>query len=434
MPARRLAARCLIDVDGGAYSNLALKNRAARAKLGRRDLLFATALFYGTLERQITLDHILDGYVRQGVAKLDPEVRAVLRSGLYQCLYMDAVPARAAVDESVKLCRALRKGSASSLVNAVLRRAAAFDLGGLEKIEDETVRCSVRYSLCPGLVALFRAQYGARAEALMQALFERPVTALRVNLLKTGEAPLAASLAAQGVETRAGGLPGSLLVQRGDYLASEARARGEFRVQSRAAQAAALALDARPGMALLDLCAAPGGKTLTAAQQMRNEGRIVALDRHESRLRLLREQAALENISIVETIEADAATFDTAARFDRVLCDVPCSAYGEIAAKPELRRRPPQEENPLFALQAAILENGARLTKPGGRLVYSTCTLDCRENERQAARFAQEHPEFRPADPGVDCPGAEKGEGSLKFIPHSGDSEGFFIATFERMC
>ena len=432
-PARRLAARCLIDVDGGAYSNLALKSRAANAELARRDLLFATALFYGTLERRITLDYILDQHLKQGVAKLDPEVRAVLRSGLYQCLFMDGVPARAAVDESVKLCRALKKSSAASLVNAVLRKAAAFDLAALDAIPGDTRRRSVRYALCPGLVELFCAQYGDRAESLMAALFGRPAAALRVNSLKTTPEELAASLAAEEVETAPGPLPGSLLVKGGDYLASEARARGECRVQSLAAQAAALALDAAPGLSVLDLCAAPGGKALTAAQQMRNRGRILALDKYDSRLELLRAQAAAEDVSIVETIEADAATFDTEERFDRVLCDVPCSGYGEIAAKPELRAKAPDGGNPLFALQAAILENGARLTKPGGRLVYATCTLDRRENEDRAARFLREHAAFRPAAAAIRCPGAASSGGQLKFVPCAEDSEGFFIATFERM-
>lgn len=434
MPARRLAARCLIDVDAGAYSNLALKSRAQAAELARRDLLFATALLYGTLERKITLDYILNLHLKQKVARLDPEVRAVLRSGLYQCLYMDGVPVRAAVDESVKLCRALKKSSAASLVNAVLRKAASFELAQLDEIPDERLRRSVRYSLCPGLVELFCVQYGADAEDLMTALLERPVTALRVNSLQVEPKELAASLAAGDVETEIGPLPGSLLVKSGDYLAAGARQQGKFRVQSLAAQAAALALDAKPGMSLLDLCAAPGGKTLTAAQEMGNTGRILALDQYDSRLALLRKQAEREGVSIVETIEADAATYDTQERFDRVLCDVPCSGYGEIASKPELRDKEPDAQNPLFGMQYEILQNGARLTKPSGRLVYSTCTLDRRENEDNAMLFLRNHPDFRVAHVAIPGMDAACEAGFLKFIPRAEDSEGFFIATFERMC
>ena len=428
--ARLAAVRGLMQTDAGGYSNLVWKTALPKT-LSRRDAQFATALFYGTISRQLTLDHILKLHLSRPLEKLDDAVRAILRCGLYQCLYMDGVPVSAAVNESANLCAALKKTSAKGFVNAVLRKASGFDLGQFDAVEDDVQRRSLRYSLHPELVRLLAGQYPERVDAILAALDEKPLAAARVNTLATDTDALAAELSADGVETERGVLPDSLLL-KGDYLVSEAFAAGRFRVQSLAAQCAVHALAPKAGERVLDLCAAPGGKTLTAAQMMRNQGEIVALDRYENRLKLLRTQAEKEGVTIVTAQSGDGSTFD-GGTFDRVLCDVPCSALGEIAKRPELRQKDPAGGEDLRALQAAILRNGARQVKKGGRLVYSTCTIDRRENDAAADAFLRENPDFRAVIPEECAAFAQKGEEYLAFLPDGPFCEGFFIATFERI-
>lgn len=399
MDARRLAVRCLLEVERGGYSNLVFKQLAPQSGLPERELGFAAAVFYGTLERRITLDFLLSPWLKKGMAGLDAPVRAILRAGLFQILYLDSVPAAAAVNESVRLCRALKKSSACGLVNAVLRRASESGFAPLETISDETERLSVTYALCPELVELLTSQYGAQAREMMAALLQRPQPAARVNVLKNNRDSLLERLHREKIEAWAAPLEDAVLLS-GRYLGASALADGSMRIQSLAAQAAALALDAEPGLAVLDLCAAPGGKTLTIAQTMRDRGEILALDLYENRLALIREQAAREGVHIVRTLCADAAAFRAKEKFDRVLCDLPCSGYGEIAAKPELRYKPPLEDNPLFELQSEILETGILHLKRGGRLVYSTCTFD-RRGKRTAGRAFSEP---SPGNPAGFCP------------------------------
>ncbi len=431
MDARQLCIRCFVDVDAGGYSNLVFKSKTAKSGLNARDLAFAAAVFYGTLEREITLDFLLDPLLKKGVAGLDPEVRAILRAGLYQCLYLDSVPVSAAVNESVRLCKSLKKSSASGLVNAVLRKGAGAGLGALDEIKDERTHLSVQYALCPGLVDMLCEQFGADAPSVMAAMLTRPAVAARVNTLRTDREALLARLTQENIQAKAVPLDNAIVFAGGDYLASSALADGSMRIQSLAAQGAAIALDAAPGMSMLDLCAAPGGKTLTAAQQMRNQGSIVAIDKYDSRLKLIEAQAALEGVTIVQTLCADGVDYKLRTTFDRVLCDVPCSGYGEIASKPELRRKPPRADNPLFALQRGLLEQGAVLLADGGRLVYSTCTLDRRENQDIVQGFLTAHPDFRLVPVVLDGLPAPR-DGYVQVLPRTGEPEGFFIAVLER--
>lgn len=434
MTPRKAAVRCLIDVEAGAYSNLAFKQRMAGAGLDARDVQFCARLFYGALERTITLDYILSAPLGRDISKLDAEVRAILRSGLYQCLYMDAVPVPTAVDESVKLCAAFKKRSASGLVNAVLRRAATFDLASLGAITDETGRLSARYAVHPRLAQLLRDQYSDAAEGMLAATLERAPTALRVNTLRATPQSLLQMLANEGIETTPAPVEGGLLVQAGRYIESPLLADGTMRVQSVAAQFAVQQLMPQPGRRVLDLCAAPGGKALTAAQIMQDNGHVTAVDIHPNRLALIDKQAKLEGITIVESVCGDAISYgDAQDAYDAVLCDVPCSGYGEMAQKPELRQKPPQTDGRLSLLQGQILANGARLVRPGGRLVYATCTLDKRENEQIVDDFLTQNDSFVSVAAKNLPPAASSVGQYVKFVPQKGYNEGFFIATLERI-
>jgi len=422
--ARRQAVRCLLAVERGAWSNLTIKKDPAVQALSERDMPFFTRIFYGVLERSVTLDHILTQNLHTPLGRLDGEVLAILRSGLLQCLYMDAVPVSAAVSESVELCRSFKKSSAAPLVNAVLRKAASFDLSSLDKVEDPVERLSLRGSVCRELAAMFASQYPDCAEELLLSTFGRKRVYARVNTLRTSDGALVERLAAEGVEAARTGLGGCLELLSGRYTRCASMEEGLLRIEGYASQQAAAALAAQPGERILDCCAAPGGKSLTAAQRMENRGSVTALDISPARLALIGPQAALEGVTIVRAAAGDAASFRDRP-FDRVLCDVPCSGTGMLAAKPELRRKAP-EPGRFAALQASILENAASLVREGGRLVYSTCSLDRRENEEVAEKFFENHPGFRP----VVTAGGEKFQ---KFLPQNGSGEGFFIASAERM-
>ncbi len=432
--ARLLAARCLIDTDEGAFSNLAFKQRSASAKPDARDVAFAAQLFYGTLGRTVTLDWILQRFLSKYIESLDTAVRALLRMGLYQALFLDSVPVRAAVDTSVALTKQFKKSSASGLVNAVLRKAAAVDWRAeADAIGDDCARLSVLYAAHRDVVALLQAQYGAEAESILAATLESAANWARVNTLKTTAPELIARLRAEGIEAEPAELDGAIRLCSGRFPESEALRTGAMRIQSLAAQWVVDLLDPNPGQTVLDCCAAPGGKALTAAQRMDNRGRVTAIDSHANRLALIGKQAALEEISIVETICADAATYIPEDLYDRVLCDVPCSGLGEMAHKPEMRAKPLRGLAALVAVQQRILENAARFLKPGGQLVYATCTLNRDENERVVADFLTRHPEFSVKPPERRSQFATQIGGFSQFVPRKDYNEGFFMARLERM-
>ncbi len=434
--ARRTAVEALIHQEKAGYSNLVLDGRLRRSGLTGRDKAFCTAIFYTVLEHQITLDWQLRQCLNRPVARLDPPVRAVLRAGLAQIVYMQVPPA-AAVNESVTLVRQLGCSSAAGLVNAVLRRAPSQDPAGA-KFPSRAARLSVQYSVAEPIVRLYLAGYPTRTEDLLRS-FAAPCreTALRVNTLRTTPEQLAGRLAAEGTPCRPGPLPGSLLaVFDGSPAQSAAFAEGLFHVQGLSSQLAALSLDARPGQKVLDLCAAPGGKSLLLAQQMGDSGTLYSRDASEGRVSLLRQALERCGVQCADTACADAAIWQPElARADRVLCDVPCSGLGILRKKPDLRYKALADLPALCVLQAKILDTAARYVKRGGRLVYSTCTLNPQENEYQIEQFlsGEEGARFRLVDP--FCRPARRADGpfGMTIFPDETGFDGFFIATLERL-
>ena len=253
--------QALVRTEEGGYSNLVLKSQLARFGGTAQERAFAAAVFYGTVERKNTLDYCLGKFLQKPLSRLDAPVRAILRAGLYQAKYMQSVPVHAAVSESVALCRRMRKASAAGLVNAVLRRAAAVDVGK-ETFESETQRLCVQYSVSQPVAELLQRQLPAYAERLLAASFEKPALAVRVNTLRTTPQALSAQLAAHGVKARPGRVANSLVLEgAGDVAALPEFCSGLFHVQGEASQAACAALAPRPGEKVLDMCAAPGGKS-----------------------------------------------------------------------------------------------------------------------------------------------------------------------------
>lgn len=431
--ARRTAVLALVHQEQNGYSNLVLASALEKQELSARDKAFVSALFYGVTERLLTLDWRLEKCLSKPLKKLDPEVRAVLRSGLYQAVYMD-IPTAAAVNESVALCRGLKKSSAAGLVNAVLRKAVTLDP---EKagFANKAQRLSVVYSVSRSIVDLLLRQYPDETEEILRSFSEPATVSLRCNTLKLTPKELCERLKEEGVQAEEGTLPGSVSARfKGGPAATKAFKGGLYHVQGRASQLAALSLGAKPGEAVLDLCAAPGGKTLLLAQLMQNKGRLVSCDAAQNRLPLI--QKALERcgVTCAEVLQNDASVYrEEFGAFDRVLADAPCSGLGIIAKKPDIRYKTLEGVQELHELQLRILKTAARYVKKGGRLVYSTCTIDKRENTEIVNAFLKEAPDFK-LIPAFKVPeGAINQDNMLTLLPGFSGSDGFFIATMERL-
>ncbi|MBQ7860431.1 MAG: 16S rRNA (cytosine(967)-C(5))-methyltransferase RsmB [Faecalibacterium sp.] len=438
MTARYLAVQALLHQEEGGYANLVLDAELKKHPLpDPRDRAFAGAVFYAVLEHQVTLDHILNKFLQKKIEKLDGAVRAILRSGLAQARYM-GVPASAAVNEAVKLTRAFKKSSASGLVNAVLRRAIAFD-GDLaaEPYQSPAHRLAVLGSVSLPVAEFFLAHYPQSAEEILTGLQPAADTALRANTLRTGEAVLCKALLAEGAKRAVPGpFPGCVLAQlAGSPADSAAFQKGFYHVEGQTSQLAALAVGAKPGETVVDLCAAPGGKTLTIAQQMGDQGTLYSCDVSENRVSLIRKAAQRMGIGCVKALCNDASVYNpTFAGADRILADVPCSGLGILAKKPDIRYKALDTLPELVALQKKILENAAKTLRPGGRLVYSTCTVNPDENQHQIKAFLAEHPEFTLVQPLPEAykPAAmaDTGFGGLS-LPQN-ELDGFFIAALQK--
>ena len=409
-PARRAAYKVLRRVfEDGAWADRAL--HAAAGGLDARERALATRLAYGAVQRRATLDHVAE--VLSGRSRLDPPVRAALRLGLYQLIYLDAIPDHAAVNASVALARH-DAPRAAGLVNAVLRRATREARDAVERLTDETPQdAALKHSVPLWLAERWFAELGpGEARALLAAVNEPAESALRVNALAAGRDEVLAEV------------PGHAAPDDPDAIVLDAPfdahghplfARGAYQPQSRASQRVARALDPH-GERVLDLCAAPGGKTTHLAALMGGEGTVVAVERHSGRAnQLTRTVARLRADGIVRVEQADATDPRTDGPFDRVVVDPPCSGLGTLQSRPD-RRWHATPEAPL-ELQARILDTAAAVT--ARRLVYSTCTISRAENTDQVAAFLERHPDFTLS-------------GEAVTLPHRDRTDGFYIATLDR--
>jgi len=443
-PARRVAAAVLRRVEEeGAYADRALAGEAARAGLEPREHAFATALAFGAVQRRRTLDHLIERLTRRPVERLDPAVRDALRLGLLQLLFLDGVAPHAAVDQSVELAKA-GGGHGYRLVNAVLRRAGRDGPRLLERLGDARPRAAaLRHSVPDWLARLWWQALGpAEARALLARVNEPAESALRVNALRAAPGDVAAALAADGIPTRPAALEGIALpeglVAEGAFdLRGDVRfARGELIAQSRAAQAAARLLAPEPGMRVLDLCAAPGGKTSHLAALVGAEGAVVAVERNARRAAALREtlrRLGAERIVAVET--GDAAEPRDDEPFDAVLVDPPCSGLGTLQGRPDLRWRADEAAiAELAELQLRILGAGARALRPGGALLYVTCTISPAENDRVVQRFLAREEGFALDDLGAARPSLRSRiePRALQLLPHRDGTDGFFLARLRK--
>ena len=450
-PVRRAALRILTRLedrkDGrdGGYLQI-LTDRAIKKsspQMSDADRALLTLLTAGVTERRITLDHIIAQLSSRELPSLDPEVLALCRMGIYQLGYTDRIPAHAAVYETVALA-GRAKGFVNGILRSYLRRREEISfparplppgegLKSEEYLQGFSEYLSVNFSLDPGLCRRLVSVLGEEgAVSAAEAFFSAPRPTLRANTLRTTPGGLAQGLAAEGFEALpTADAPFGLRIISGRGLPAAVGAGLAF-VQDEASQIAGEVLGARPGDFVLDACTCPGSKAFYAAMSMENRGRIVACDIHASKLPLVGSGAERLGIDIIETAERDSSAplpDGMKESFDRVICDVPCSGYGVIAKKPELRYKRPDDPPVLPGLQYRILESASEALKPGGRLVYSTCTLLPEENTGVVGRFLSDHPDFAAADFAVGS--RRSSGGSLTLLP-GGGTDGFFIALIVR--
>jgi 16S rRNA (cytosine967-C5)-methyltransferase len=419
--------------EQGAYADRAFQSEAAG--LDPRDRALAMTVAYGTVQRRATLDHVAAKLVSRPLDRLDKAVLAALRTGLFQILFLDGVADHAAVNESVELAKSAGRGGAQ-LVNAVLRRAVREGGALLEELDGgDPAGAAILYSVPDWLAAMWWEQLGAeRAQGLLRRVNEPAESALRVNTLVSdrdavlAELPVAAHPAPHLVE-------GLVLDAPFDVHGSELFRRGAVTPQSRGSMVVARILDPGPGDRVLDLCAAPGGKTTHLAALMGGQGEIVAVERHEGRAAALRRTCERMRSGNVRVVVGDAARPRGGAAFDRVLVDPPCSGLGTLQSRPDLRwRATPSSIDELAALQGRILGAAGAATAPGGALVYSVCTISAAEGEGVIDRFLSEYPEFVVEDLQASSPGwAHPRRGSyLQLFPDRDGTDGFFIARLRR--
>ena len=423
---RWFTVRLLTKLDeNNSYSNILLDEKLSRSDFDSRDKKFISALFYGVLERQLTLDAIISDLSKNPKNKLNFTLRNILRCGIYQLKYMDSVPDNAAVDESVELAKKCRNPASPGFVNGLLREFIRRNKA-LPKADSKVKAMSLEYSCPEWLVEKWLEEYGdAVCRAMLESSLGRAPTTVRVNSLAGNVGQTLDMLLSEGMTFEK--VPGFEyaynVANAGAIEKTEAYRQGRFHVQDLASQICCRTVDPQPGETVLDLCSAPGGKTFTIAEMMGNDGRVLAFDLHANRVKLIRSGAERLGLSCVTADVNNAKIFnEELPQSDRVLVDAPCSGLGVIRRKPEIKYKDPKELERLPQVQYEILDTASNYVKPGGLIVYSTCTVSRAENDEVVQRFLTEHEGFVP-----------EGDDAIQTItPDMYGSDGFFIAKMRR--
>lgn len=435
---RRTAVELLTRVaSDGAYSTAAFQQVLAKEAFDARDKALLTELFYGTIQRQLTLDYYLAAFVKK-LDKLERWVLALLRLSVYQLVYLDKVPDHAVIYEAVQIAKKKGHAGIAKLVNGVLRNIQRQGVPDPSLIPDDMERMSVMYSLPAWLVELLVSQYGvSETQAMATSLLEAPHLSVRVQRLDMSASDVVAQLASEGVQARLSEVsPRSLIIESGDWLQSKAFRDGLITVQDESSALVAQVASLSPSDRVLDTCAAPGGKTTHLASYLdaAQGGRVVALDLHANKLRKIRENAS--RLHVDDRLEVHAldarrvATQFEKESFDVVLVDAPCSGLGLMRRKPEIKyTKTLADLESLTHIQQEILVAASEMVKPGGTLVYSTCTINQTENDRVVAAFLECHPDFRV----VPLPEyGKRGGDTVTILPQDYHSDGFYICRLQR--
>lgn len=402
-------------------------------KLDDRSISLCMTISLGVLQNITLCDWYIDFFSRSA-SKIEPKVRDILRCAVYQLLFMDKIPASAAVNEAVLLCKKLGYARVSGFCNAILRKLAACCPDDLPDIpgEGSAEYLSIKFSHPQWLAETIVQRRGYEAaKAFFAANNTAPETCLQVNTLKTTVSKLLTLLKSAGIACRQHEWLPDCIVASGSIAAMPGFDDGLFYVQDPAAKCAVLAAKLEPGMSVLDACAAPGGKSFAAAIAMQGVGHIDSCDLHEKKIHLIKSGADRLGIRCINAFAKDAKQ-PAGKMYDAIIADVPCSGYGVIRKKPEIRYKDRSEKDTLPAVQTEIIESLASSVKVGGVLIYSTCTVLKEENEDIVSSFLKLHPEFR-----AESFSAANGEcatsGYITFWPDIHGTDGFFICKLRRV-
>ncbi|WP_332648062.1 16S rRNA (cytosine(967)-C(5))-methyltransferase RsmB [Lysinibacillus sp. 54212] len=435
---RDAALTILLSIDKNqAYSNLLLHKTIEKYKIEEKDRALLTELTYGTLQHKYTLDYYLEPFIR---GKVDIWVRWLLRLSLYQMEYLSRIPAHAAVNEAVEIAKHRGHKGIASMVNGILRSILREGVRSTDEIVNPNERLAIATSHPQWLVDRWVESYGFdQTAAMLQENNVPPIQTVRVNVTKASVEQVLTTLEREGVKAeRSAVIPECIYLRNGQAARTGAFRNGLITIQDESSMLPANVLNPQPGMKVLDMCAAPGGKTTHIAEKMQNDGQILAMDLHPHKLDLIDENTARLGLDIVQTAPIDgrkAANFLGKESFDAVLVDAPCSGLGVMRRKPDIKYTKREEDlESLQTVQLAILDNAVSVLKPGGRLVYSTCTVDKKENEGTVEAFLASHPEME-AEPLTNLPEtllAKQQHGMLQVFPQDFGSDGFFVAAFRK--
>lgn len=437
---RSLAYEVLYEViENGAYANLLLDKALFSSTLTPIDKKFATEIVYGTIKYLRHLDHVLSFYVKRDLKITDHSARIILEMSAYQMLFMDRVPSHAIINEAVELIKGLNKAHLANFINGTLRsldRDECFILWPDKK--NKTKYLATYYSFPEWIIDIFMMRAKAKGAEAMCKYFNAPSALwIRTNTLKTTRDDLVKSLEDEGIETILSKKTdeGILLKNSGSIRDLTSFNKGEFLVQDESSMLVAHAMSPKKNERILDVCAAPGGKTTHIAALMENQGELIACELQKHRLGLIKENAKKLGIEIIAPKLLDARHLPAKwqASFDRVLVDAPCSGLGVLNRRADARLRKHRYQiGELVKIQEKILDEAARVLKTGGILVYSTCTITKEENEKQVEAFLKRHPDFSlDEDLAKALPNVSGIKGGMKqFLPHLDGVDGFFIARF----
>ncbi|MBD7942745.1 MULTISPECIES: 16S rRNA (cytosine(967)-C(5))-methyltransferase RsmB [Psychrobacillus] len=420
-----------------AYSNLLLHQTIEKYDIEPKDRALLTELTYGTLQHKMTLDYYLKPFIK---GKLDDWVRQLLRLSLYQIHYLSRIPDHAAVNEAVNIAKRRGHKGISGVVNGILRSILREGVSSTESIVDDVERLSIETSHPLWMVKRFISEYGFETtKKMLEENNEPPVTTLRVNLFKRTVEQVMHLMTQEGyVVAQSEVIPECIYLFNGQAAKTTAFQKGFVTIQDESSMIPAYALQPEPGMIVLDMCSAPGGKTTHIAEKMKNTGKLVAMDIHQHKLKLVKENAERLGFSFIETVEKDgrkASELFPEQTFDRILVDAPCSGLGVMKRKPDIKYTKNEKDfDSLKPIQLKLLDEAYKLLKPNGLMVYSTCTVDKEENEGTAKLFLENHPDMqlKSFPDVVKNIKQQEEDGMLQLFPQDLRSDGFFVAVFQK--
>lgn len=442
---RETALKILFEINkSGAYSNIALNKNLEDNKLSNLDRAFITELVYGSLKWKLSIDYIIDQFSSVKIKKLSPWILNILRLGVYQLVYMSKIPESAACNESVNLAKRYGHSASSRYVNAVLRNVARSrdKVEYPDKSKDLSTYLSIKYSHPEWMVKKWLERFGGHfTEELLESNNETAPLTVRVNTLKANKEELQTELNKEGFETEpARYLENALTIKNpSSIIKMGAFIKGLFQVQDESSMMVGQILDPKPGQLFIDVCSAPGGKATHIAQLMQNKGQVIARDVHEHKIKLIKEAALRLGIDIINAEVFDALEQDLSltGKADGVLVDAPCTGFGIIRRKPDIKwTRNINDLDEIVKLQEKILNTASGYVKAGGVLVYSTCTIEPKENEELVKRFLRDNKEFELEDISALLPdGLVKDsakEGYIQLYPNIDGIDGFFISKMRK--